>query len=236
MQESGRGLTRSLSVTDWLKEHIISGSLLPGERLQEVRLSETLGVSRTPVRAALQSLAAAGLVDYAPNRGYAVRDFPISELIDAYEIRSALEGLGARFAAERGLDAEQQAALEGALALGDDLLSRAANLGAEFFVEFREVNVVFHDTVLEASRNRMLGEMIRMSYEKPRVSNRNIVAVDVREIERRHEEHHRIYESIMAREPGRAESIMREHVASVKVAMVRSLRTKGAAAVQGGAA
>ena len=90
--------------------------------------------------------------------------------------------------------------------------------------QFRDVNVVIHDTVLDAARNRMLAEMIRISYEKPRVSNRVIVTLDIRELERRHDEHHRIYEAIMARDPARAENIMREHVAGVKLAMVRSLR------------
>ncbi len=228
METSKQSVTRSLSVTDWLRENILSGALGPGERLQEVRLSEHLGVSRTPVRAALHSLAAAGLVDYAPNRGYMVRDFPIPEMIDAYEIRGALEGLAARFAAERGLTRDQETALEAALAKGDKALAEAALLGPDFMVQFRDVNVVIHDTVLEAARNRMLAEMIRISYEKPRVSNRIIVTLEIRELERRHEEHHRIYEAIMARDPVRAENIMREHVAGVKLAMVRSLRAKSA--------
>jgi GntR family transcriptional regulator of vanillate catabolism len=224
MTTTKQSVTRSLSVTDWLRENILSGSLGPGERLQEVRLSEQLGVSRTPVRAALHSLAAAGLVDYAPNRGYAVRDFPIPEMIDAYEIRGALEGLAARFAAERGLTHDQESALEEALTKGDKALAAFETLGPEFMTQFRDVNVVFHDTVLDAARNRMLAEMIRISYEKPRVSNRVIVTLDIRELERRHDEHHRIYEAIMARDPARAENIMREHVAGVKLAMVRSLR------------
>jgi GntR family transcriptional regulator of vanillate catabolism len=67
--------TRSASVVETLRSAILSGEYNPGERLHEVRLTARLGVSRTPVRAALQTLASEGLLDYAPNRGYAVRTF-----------------------------------------------------------------------------------------------------------------------------------------------------------------
>src|SRR3954463_2263143 len=56
---------RSLSVMDQIREAILGGSIGAGERLNEVRLSKTLAVSRTPVRAALQALAGEGLLDYA---------------------------------------------------------------------------------------------------------------------------------------------------------------------------
>ena len=69
---------RALSVMDQIREAILGGSIGAGERLNEVRLSKTLAVSRTPVRAALQALAGEGLLDYAPNRGFTVREFPLT--------------------------------------------------------------------------------------------------------------------------------------------------------------
>ena len=220
-------VTRSLSVTDWLRQKILSGKFVPGERLQEVRLSETLGVSRTPVRAALHSLAAAGLVDYAPNRGYAVRDFSASDLIDAFEIRAALEGVGARFAAERGIDAPGREAIENALTQGDELLAKAGELGRTFFEAYAEVNFAFHDVISEASKNRMLSEMTRLACEKPGVSSTVIVEVDIERLVARHREHHHIYEALLAREPALAERLMREHVSAVKIGVVRALRSGG---------
>ncbi|HYZ30859.1 MAG TPA: GntR family transcriptional regulator, partial [Crenalkalicoccus sp.] len=74
--------TRSLSVTARLRDGILAGDHAPGEHMHEVRLAERLGVSRTPVRAALQALAAEGLLDYTPNRGYVVRAVPLSEALD----------------------------------------------------------------------------------------------------------------------------------------------------------
>src|ERR1700759_1624817 len=117
---------RSLSVMERLREAILGGLVGAGERLDEVQLSKTLSVSRTPVRAALQALAGEGLLDYAPNRGFTVREFPLPAIIDAYEIRAALEGVAVRFAAERGLGAPEKETIEKALAAGDKLLERGA--------------------------------------------------------------------------------------------------------------
>lgn len=226
-------MTRSLSVTDWLRRGILSGAFRPGERLQEVRLSETLGVSRTPVRAALHSLSAAGLVDYTPNRGYVVRDFSSSDLIDAFEIRAALEGVGARFAAERGIDAPGRESIEQALARGDELIARAHEMGKSFFEAYAEVNFVIHDVIAEASKNRMLCELIRLACEKPGVSNTVIVEVEIKRLAERHREHHHVYEALLAREPVLAERLMREHIAGVKIGVVRVLRSGGEMAYNG---
>ena len=226
-------MTRSLSVTDWLRRGILSGKFKPGERLQEVRLSETLGVSRTPVRAALHSLSAAGLVDYTPNRGYVVRDFSSSDLIDAFEIRAALEGVGARFAAERGIDAPGRESIEQALARGDELIARAHEMGKSFFEAYAEVNFVLHDVIAEASKNRMLCELIRLACEKPGVANTVIVEVEIKRLAERHREHHHVYEALLAREPVLAERLMREHIAGVKIGVVRALRSGGEMAYTG---
>jgi GntR family transcriptional regulator, vanillate catabolism transcriptional regulator len=78
-------------------------------------------------------------------------------------------------------------------------------------------------TLLAAARNRMLAEMIRICHHVPVSSSRNIVAFEHRDVRRRHDDHHRIYEAITAREPWRAEMLMREHVASVKASLVKSL-------------
>src|ERR1700726_4819543 len=107
--------TRSESVVEALRAAILAGQFDPGERLHEVKLTALLGVSRTPVRAALQKLASEGLLDYTPNRGYTLREFSIDEVISAYEVRAVLEGLAARLSAERGLDVGETATLQQAL-------------------------------------------------------------------------------------------------------------------------
>ena len=216
-----RSGTRSLSVMDRLREAILSGEYAAGSRLNEVRISQALTVSRTPVRAALQALAGEGLLDYAPNRGFTVRAFQLNEIVDAYDIRSTLEGVAARFAAERGLTADEKTIIERSLADGEKLLQRGSFKSGDLSA-YRIINGNFHDTVLSAARNRMLGEMIRICHHVPVSSSRNIVAFHYHDVRRRHDDHHRIYEAIVTREPWRAEMLMREHVASIKASLVRS--------------
>ena len=213
---------RALSVMDQIRESILDGSVVTGERLNEVRLSRTLAVSRTPVRAALQALAGEGLLDYEPNRGFTVREFPLDAIVDAYEIRASLEGVAARFAAERGLSPNEKVVVERSLVAGDKLLERGSFEAGDLTI-YRGINGDFHDTLLAAARNRMLGEMIRICHHVPVSSSRNIVAFEHRDVRRRHDDHHRIYEAIMAQETWRAEMLMREHVSSVKASMIRAL-------------
>ena len=221
-QPAGRDGTRSLSVTDRLREAILNGETAPGVRLNEVRLSQMLEVSRTPVRAALQVLAGEGLLDYQPNRGYAVRQFPLTEIVDAYDIRAQLEGLATRFAAERGFNAEEREIIEQSLRDGDALFDKGHFADGDL-ARYRLINGNFHETILGAAKNRMLSEMIRICHHVPVSSSRNIIAFEFRDVRRRHDDHHRIYETILAGEPWRAELQMREHVASVKSSLIHSL-------------
>src|SRR6516164_3106677 len=179
---------RALSVMDRVREAILAGSVGAGERLNEVQLSKTLSVSRTPVRAALQALAGEGLLDYAPNRGFTVREFPLPAIVDAYDIRAALEGVAVRFAAERGLPTKEREIIERALTAGDKLLERGSFEAGDLTI-YRDINGDFHDTVLAAARNRMLGEMIRICHHVPMSSNRNIVAFEYRDVRRRPDDH-----------------------------------------------
>jgi GntR family transcriptional regulator, vanillate catabolism transcriptional regulator len=224
---TSRAGNRALSVMDLIREAILGGTVNAGERLNEVQLSKSLAVSRTPVRAALQALAGEGLLDYAPNRGFTVREFPLPAIVDAYDIRAALEGVAARFAAERGLRPDETAIIERSLAAGDKLLQRGSFEAGDLTI-YRGINGDFHDTMLAAARNRMLGEMIRICHHVPISSSRNIVAFEYRDVRRRHDDHHRIYEAIVAQEPWRAEMLMREHVSSIKTSLIRSLAERHA--------
>ena len=79
-----------------LEEEILSGKLEKGEVLTEISLSKRLGVSRTPLRAALHRLYEEGLIDITPNRSAVVVGVGRDELIDIYKIRMRLEGLASR--------------------------------------------------------------------------------------------------------------------------------------------
>ena len=209
--EAERSAPRSISAADRVREAILAGEIAPGERINEVHLSRALGVSRTPTRAALHALAAEGLVDYAHNRGFTVRDFPIQAVVDAYQIRATLEGLACRLAAERGLADEQRNAMEQALRDGDKIL-RHEMFNEDDLVAYRAMNVMFHDAILVAAQSRMLMEAVRLTLNMPGSTHRRIVSFKHDDVRRRHDDHHRLHQLIMAGEGWRAEVLMREHV------------------------
>ncbi len=134
--------TRALQVTESVRAALLDGKLPADSRINEVRLARSLAVSRTPIRAALQTLAGEGLLDHEPNRGFVVRAFNIAEIGDAFEMRALSEGLVCRLAAERGLNAEQDLAIREALRLGDELLAETPS-PADCRSRYSAVNVQF---------------------------------------------------------------------------------------------
>ena len=219
--------TRFESVVETLRAAVLAGEFQAGERLHEVKLTARLGVSRTPVRAALQKLASEGLLDYTPNRGYTLREFSISEVISAYEVRAVLEGLAARLSAERGLNVSEIATLQQALRDGDDLL-RNGQFTDDHRAQYSRMNACFHETIHGSAGSRLLNETVYLCRQVPVSSPRYIVAFEERDVRRRHDDHHRIFEAIIGREPWRAEMLMRDHVASVKSSFVRYLSSPAA--------
>jgi GntR family transcriptional regulator of vanillate catabolism len=218
--------TRFEAVLEVLRAAIFAGQFRAGERLHEIKLTARLGVSRTPVRAALQKLASEGLLDYTPNRGYTLREYSISEVISAYEVRAVLEGLAARLSAERGLQVGEIATLQQALRDGDDLL-RNGRITDDHRSRYSRINACFHETIHGSAGSRLLRETVHLCQQIPVSSPRYIVAFEEWDVRRRHDDHHRIFEAIIGREPWRAEMLMRDH-ACVKSSLVRSLSSSAA--------
>src|SRR5437899_9132915 len=105
-------LTLSQRAHTFLREEILSERLQPGTELQEVALSQQLGVSRGPIRDAIGRLAAEGLVTVRPRRGAVVRLLSKDEFLELYQVREALEIMAVRLAVPR-LGADDFAALQG---------------------------------------------------------------------------------------------------------------------------
>jgi GntR family transcriptional regulator, vanillate catabolism transcriptional regulator len=219
-------LPRATTRSGWLLEHLRQG-LLDGKfklerRLNEVKLSKELKTSRTPIRAALQMLAGEGLLRHTPNKGFTVREFPVSEIIDAYEMRALAEGLAARLAAERGLSQEQRHMIERSLMQGDALLSTRSKLGTQR-TGYAKVNTMFHTSIFDAAGSDLVKDVVRLCQRMPQASAHNVMAFEITDIRKRHEAHHRIYEAILGREAREAENLMRQHILSVKTSMIRIL-------------
>jgi GntR family transcriptional regulator of vanillate catabolism len=203
--------THTDRITETLRDWLLDGRIRPGERIEEVPLSLALGVSRTPVRAALSTLAGEGLIEHEPNRGYRVRIFDLADLAAAYEVRASLEGLACRLAAIRGLGEEQAGRMRACLSVGDSILARGELRPADH-APYQQMNVEFHTSLLEASGNLLVQRFVRQAQAIPFASDRIVLWNDHAVILRSHDDHHRILRAVIARDARRAEELMREHI------------------------
>lgn len=203
--------TRSQSVADHLRNAILEGELAPGTRLEEMPLAERLEVSRTPVRAALATLMAEGLLTYKPKRGFEVRQFSIDEIIDVYRVRAMLESHAAAECARRGLDEEALAGLDAALATGDRILAKR-RLDPADLPAYRAMNAAIHGAILEGSGSPMTAAMVDHARRIPLASDRIVLWHDYWLIQRSHDDHHRLVDAIRKRQPDRAATLMKEHI------------------------
>jgi GntR family transcriptional regulator of vanillate catabolism len=225
-------MTQTLAALLRLRDLILEGKLAPGERLSEVAVTERLGVSRTPVRAALARLEHEGLVEALPSGGYAVRAFSHRDVSDAIEIRGALEGLAARLAAERGYTPAELAQLKEIVA-GIDVLVARPDLTEDEFASYVELNEAFHAAVVSLADSPTLADQLARSYALPFASPSGFVMAQANQPEARTililaQEHHRaVVESIEAREGARAEALMREHARLARRNLHLALRHKG---------
>jgi GntR family transcriptional regulator of vanillate catabolism len=199
-----------------LRELVLSGELAGGSRIAELALVERLGVSRTPIRAALLRLAQEGLLDELPGGGYAVRTFSERDVADAIELRGTMEGLAARLAAERRaaavLLAEAREVLDGI----DAVLAGPA-LDDAAFEGYVQLNARFHQLLGEMAGSPVLARELERVVRLPFASPSGFVGVQAGSHEGRdmlvvaQDQHRQVLEAIEAGEGSRAESIMREH-------------------------
>src|ERR1700709_2178058 len=94
------------TVVEHLRNLIVEAVLVPGVKLNERELCETLGISRTPLREALKVLAAEGLIELSPNRGAPAARMTETEIRETFEFMSGLEALSGELACERISPAE----------------------------------------------------------------------------------------------------------------------------------
>ncbi|MBC5767914.1 GntR family transcriptional regulator [Ramlibacter albus] len=199
-----------------LRELILAGELPGGERIAELALVERLGVSRTPIRAALARLEHEGLLQALPGGGYAVRVFSERDVADAIELRGTVEGVAARLAAERGVDASALAAARECLDAVDKVLARRSLTDADFS-RYVELNERFHSLMWSMCGSAVIEREIERVVSLPFASPSGFVVVQSNSPRARdmlvvaQDQHRQVLDAIERREGTRAESIMREH-------------------------
>ena len=196
-----------------LRELILKGEFAPGQRVSEAPLSGRLGVSRTPLRLALERLAHEGLLEPYPTGGFIVRRFTLDDVWDGIEVRGLLEGAAARLAAERLRDEHDVHALE-AIQRQMDALSEPT---AATFPAYLDLNERFHAEVVRLARSEMVRQALDRLLSIPLASRSALVSLQSRFPEASdifivgRDQHMRIIEAISRRQGTRAEAIAREH-------------------------
>lgn len=199
-----------------IRDMVLRGEFKTGERLPELVLVDLLGVSRTPIRAALQKLAEEGILEAAQPAGYVVRGFSEAEIADAIEVRGTLEALAARMAAERGLRRPQLEAMADCLDQLDELLAEAVP-GSDYLSQYSQLNGRFHELMVESSGSEIVVRALARAASLPFAGHNAFVAIQGRipgslEILKTAQRQHReILEAIEARSSARVEPLVKEH-------------------------
>lgn len=198
-----------------LRDLIVQGELKPGERVSELQMVDRLGMSRTPIRAALVRLEQEDLLEGLPTGGFAVKAFSERDLAEAIEIRGTLEGLAARLAAERGVKAAHLREARAVLAELDTVVRReTVEVDVSRYVE---LNARFHGLIVAMADSQALARQIERAAAAPFASPSALVPVQTRSPESHHiltvaqDQHRSVVSAIERREGARAEAIMREH-------------------------
>jgi GntR family transcriptional regulator of vanillate catabolism len=199
-----------------LREMILAGALPAGARIAELAIVEKLGVSRTPIRAALMRLEQEGLLEALPSGGYGVRTFSERDVSDAIEMRGTVEGLAARLAAERGAPAAAMAEAAGCLARIDAVLARPA-LDDDAFTSYVALNQAFHSLFTALADSPVIARELERVVSLPFASPSGFVVMQANSPQARdmlvvaQDQHRQVLDAIARREGARAEAIMREH-------------------------
>lgn len=189
---------------DQLEQEIVTGTLRPGERLDEHSLAARFGVSRTPIREALMQLAASGLVTLRPRRGAFVASFSLKEILERFEVMAALEGACAALAARRITEEERRTLVEAHEACARE----AAGGGSDAYYY---ANERFHHVIYAACHNAFLAEQARQlhdrlkPYRRLQLRARSRVAASLAE-------HQAVVDVILAGDSERAERLLKDHI------------------------
>ncbi|MGV3726491.1 GntR family transcriptional regulator [Hydrogenophaga sp.] len=188
-------------VAELLRQRIFSRELEPGSWIDELKIAEEYGISRTPLREALKVLAAEGLVTMKVRRGAYVTEVSEKDLADVYHLLALLESDAAGVVAERATD-DELASLQ---ALHHEL-EAAVGERDRFFA----LNEQFHMRVLELARNRWREQMVADLRKVMKLNRHNSLLKSGR-LEESLAEHRAIVAALTQRNPALTVQRMREH-------------------------
>lgn len=193
-------------VTQILREAILDGTLQPSSWLRESELVRELGVSRTPVREALQRLSAESLVTITARQGAMVSRMTVEDILEVYVVRENLEGFAARHRSQQHLDQLEV------------ILSRMVRATPEGCpADLADLNLSFHKVIREAAANHYLDHFLTQVEFAVRRFGRTTFEIPGR-AEEAMDEHRRIVEALRAGDAQEAERLAIEHMRRARIA------------------
>lgn len=216
-RRQSKSMATSEGVYKTLREAILTQLIGPGTRLAEEDVAGGFGISRTPVREAILRLEAEGLAERSSGRTAFVTEISPREIVEIYEVRSAIDGLSAELAAAR-IDPPALSGLEWA----NEQMRQAGERGD--FATMAGLNLEFHEQLAKASGNTFLLQMLVAVHDRVRRfpgttfshGDRWQVAV---------EEHDAILNALRARDPAECARLAREHMNKARDARIAMLET-----------
>jgi phosphonate utilization transcriptional regulator len=187
-----------------IERMILDGEIGPGSKLTEAWLSERLGVSRGPIREAFRMLEDSGLVRQEKNRGVFVRDIPLDEALEIYDLRAAMDELVGRRLAETITPEQLKAAR--AIVERMDVAARAGDSDA-----YHLLNLEFHDALVGFTGNRKLAGVYRRLVKELALFRRRNLR-DQQLLPHSAAEHRGILKAIASGDPEQAGRTMFDHV------------------------
>ena len=206
--------TLATEIARHLREAIIRGELAPGERVNELKLTRTLALSRSPVREAIRTLAAEGLLTIEPHRGAHVRPVSDEDLEEIFDVRLMVESHGLRCG--HRLTSAAIAPLRKAV---DE--ARAA-LRADAFEPWHRASLRFHDGLVALAANRHLARL----HEELKVSLRRYQISIIRlpgQPERSQAEHESILDALEQRRVDQGVALVTAHITNLKEAVLKAM-------------
>ncbi|MEY1660983.1 GntR family transcriptional regulator [Isoalcanivorax beigongshangi] len=202
-------------VRQQLADAILAGQLAPGTRLDEVRLAQRHGVSRTPLRQALQALVSAGLAEHHPRRGVFVCDVSPAQLSAMFEYAADMEALCAQRAAQHMTRAERELLLA-------THLDAARLLAADDADAYDSANLLFHELLFRGAHNEYLYAAALAARDRVQAYRR----AQFQSPERRaasHAEHQHIVLAVVRGDGARAAELLRRHLGNAERSALQQL-------------
>lgn len=198
-------LKRADKIAEELEQLILIGEFTNGERLDEVKLTKRFGVSRTPIREALQKLAVSGLIEQIPRRGVYVRQPGPLELLEMFEVMAEFEAICGRLAAAR---ITNEALIE--LKDANEKCQNSVDLGDED--SYYHHNERFHHLIYSQCGNSFLEKESLRLHSRLKPFRRIQLQLRGR-MQQSMSEHYKILDALEKNQPERAANQLREHVA-----------------------